>query len=123
MTIAIGPLGYIYWPGSLPDDKLDDVARKLVAEANIPIVMAAAGEAIWAWTTEGKFRMPEEAEHVLAPDHPFFPDVAEDLAALCRHPDAGTFLISGWRNGPRPITFVAENGDTVDPARTRRADS
>ena len=29
---------------------------------------------------------------------------------LCEHPDAGDFVLLGWREGIIPITFAEENG-------------
>ena len=29
---------------------------------------------------------------------------------LCEHPDAGDFVLLGWRDGVAPMTFAEENG-------------
>ena len=109
-TVAIGPLGYIYWPTRLRPEETDRVARRLVAAARVPLVLAAVGGDVLAWTRSGRFRMPDDALQILPADHPFLQDAARDLARLCGHPDAGDFLISGWRNDAPPISFVPENG-------------
>src|SRR5690606_25634562 len=33
-----------------------------------------------------------------------------DLLRLCEHPDAGDFVLLGWRAGVVPLTFATENG-------------
>lgn len=109
-TVAIGPVGYIYWPTRLGPDDTDRVARRLVAAARVPLVLAVVDGDVAAWTRSGRFRMPDDARHILPADHPFLQDAARDLARLCRHPDAGDFLISGWRNDAPPVSFVPENG-------------
>jgi hypothetical protein len=43
--------------------------------------------------------------------------VAADLARLCHHPDAGQFVISGWRPEGRPISFSQERGAHGGPGR------
>lgn len=110
VTVAIGPLGYVYWPSSLDDAQTDEIARRLVTEAHVPLVAAAVGQQALAWTAEGRFELPQEAAAVFAPNHPHLDKVARDFAKLCFHPDAGTFVVSGWRNGALPLTFVTENG-------------
>ncbi len=110
LTIAVGPLGHVYWPDQLEGDAVDSVARRLVSEAKVPIVLAAIDGQVWAWNNRGRFAMPDEAAEVLAPGHPFLHDAARDLAKLCSHPDAGDFIISGWRNDQLPLSFVSETG-------------
>lgn len=110
ITVGVGPLGYVYWPERLDAGQKDAVARRLVSEVRVPLVLAALDETVWAWTDKGRFRMPEEASQVLVPAHPHLSDVSRDLARLCFHADAGDFVISGWRNDRLPLSFVSENG-------------
>jgi endonuclease/exonuclease/phosphatase family metal-dependent hydrolase len=111
LLTAMGPLGHIYPPGPLCDEDRDRVARRLVDEAKVPLVMAASGNGeAWAWNARGKFRLPDEAPNVLGPSHLLLEVVAEDLARLCHHPDAGQLVISGWRPEGRPVSFAQERG-------------
>jgi endonuclease/exonuclease/phosphatase family metal-dependent hydrolase len=114
---ALGPLGYIYPPTVYDWPERQTIAERLVREAAIPLVLVvdADGQA-WAFTEHGRFRMPQEANKVLAPDHPFLQAAAEELAALCHHPDAGSFVVSGWRTTGRPLTFVLEHGAHAGPS-------
>lgn len=110
-VVAIGPLGYIYCRDSLSDEQKDNVAKLLVAKAHVPLVLARIGnDEVAAWNNAGRFSMPAHANHVLAPHHPHLHAVAKDFTSLCSHRDAGTFLISGWRNSGRPVSFVSEHG-------------
>jgi hypothetical protein len=108
---AMGPLGYIYLPNAPDLEKKKRLARLLVKNAGIPLVLiaAAAGRAI-AWNPSGEFILPDHAAEILGSDHPYREAVTEDLIRLCRHPDAGTFMISGWRPHKKPISFQIERG-------------
>ncbi|MEX0716488.1 MAG: glycosyltransferase [Planctomycetaceae bacterium] len=114
-TIAIGPLGYIYWPEPLDDADIEPLARRLVAEARIPLLLAKIGDDGFAWTAAGKFHMPDEGGAILPPDHPHAEVTLRDLAKLCDHPDAGEFVICGWRNEGMPLTFLPEHGSHAGP--------
>jgi endonuclease/exonuclease/phosphatase family metal-dependent hydrolase len=110
LVVAVGPLGYVYWPEELPDDEIASIGQRFVRECHVPLVMARhRGEAL-AWTSQGVFHMPADAGQILGPDHPHLSEVARDLTDLLDHPDAGNFLISGWRRQALPISFVAEHG-------------
>jgi endonuclease/exonuclease/phosphatase family metal-dependent hydrolase/glycosyltransferase involved in cell wall biosynthesis len=114
-TVAIGPLGYIYWPDPLTSEEKKRLAQRFVEEAAVPIVIVADGEETWAWTKQGRYQLPDDASKILAPDHPHLEEVSKDLLTLCRHVDAGDFVISGWRNDKLPISFVKENGAHAGP--------
>ena len=88
---AMGSLGQVYCPAFASPAERDSVARRLVAEAKIPLVLAAdgAGQAL-AWTSQGCFHLPDEAAAVLGAGHPF-------LARGRRRPDR---LVSSPRGGP-----------------------
>ncbi len=117
-VVAIGPLGYVYWPETPNDDVIEYVAPRLISECGIPLVMARCRGQARAWTPNGTYRMPDEADCVLAPHHPFLSETAADITALLDHPDAGEFLISGWSNQDRPMSFVAEHGAHAGPGPT-----
>ncbi len=113
---AMGPVGHIYPPQPLSDEEKERFARELVASAKIPMVMmpGEAGRA-FAWTPKGKFSLPDDADKVVEETHPFFAEVVRDLVELCHHPDAGNFLIFGWRSGTPSLTFPSENGSHAGP--------
>jgi endonuclease/exonuclease/phosphatase family metal-dependent hydrolase len=115
-VIAVGPLGHIYLPDPMDPSLRETVARRLVSQADIPIVMIpdGPGKAL-AFTAQGRFELPADAAKVLGPRHPFPGACAADLAALCHHPHSGDFVIAGWRPEAEPITFVWENGSHGGP--------
>ena len=108
---ALGPLGLVYLPNRLPPAARDRLAAAMVGTADIPLVLAAdADGTALAWTAAGRYHLPRDAGAVFGDDHPFLDDVAADLLKLCHHPNAGDFVISGWRRNGRSLTFPLENG-------------
>lgn len=114
-VIAIGPLGYIHWPERITPEQVESVAVRLTTEAKVPLVVARVGDRVSAWTRDGRFEMPAEADRVLSADHPHLSEAANDLAKLASHPDGGDFVISGWRREGLPISFVTEHGSHGGP--------
>ena len=68
-----------------------------------------------AWTAKGCFSLPAEAAEVLAADHPFLQQAASDLIAICHHPEAGRFVLGGWAEGSRAVSFSHESGAHAGP--------
>ncbi|MBD3309029.1 hypothetical protein GF339_21635 [candidate division KSB3 bacterium] len=107
---AKGPVGHLYLTETLPRDTRLRVGRALAQDAGIPIVlMADDPQKAIAWTQEGQYTLPEEAEELVAKEHPFLEALGEDLVRLVHHQDAGTFVLCGWRPSS-PLTFPIENG-------------
>lgn len=116
VVTAMGPVGHIYPPQPFSSEEKESVARKFVVSAKIPLVMTPAGPGkAFAWTSSGKFTLPEEADKVMEAEHPFYEEVVRDLVEMCHHPDAGEFIIFGWRPGPRSLTFPHEHGSHAGP--------
>ncbi len=113
---AMGSLGHVYIEQPLAPEDHDRTARELVETAKIPLVLSPAepGTA-HAWTREGKFLLPRDAEKILGAGHPFMEEAARDLVSLCHHPNAGDFIISGWRLGKMSTSFPMENGSHTGP--------
>src|SRR5690606_13143103 len=101
----------IYLPSPLESGQRDGIARRLVGHADIPMVMFPDGEGrARVVTPEGGFELPRDAARVLGPHHPFPEECGRDLMLACHHPNAGDFVITGWRPLGRPLRFVWENG-------------
>jgi endonuclease/exonuclease/phosphatase family metal-dependent hydrolase len=111
IVTALGPLGHVYLPVELGDDQRAAYAKALVKEGHTPLVLYldAAG-VVHARNRRGAWRLPDDAVPIFGPRHPFIGEAAADLERLCRHPDAGAFVISGWDSERTPVTFVQENG-------------
>ncbi len=113
---AMGPLGHVYPPRPLADEAKAALARQFVHQHAIPAVYyTSSGGAVWAVTAAGQFSIPGQAAEVLGKDHPFLPEVAEDLSTLCRHPYSGELILSGWAHGCPPISFPDESGAHAGP--------
>lgn len=116
IVTAMGSLGHIYPQGELAADQRRALARALVTIARIPLVLTAAGpETASAWTESGVYTLPDEAAQLFGPEHPFLQEVAGGLVDICHHPDAGAFVILGWRRGQRPVSFPLEHGSHTGP--------
>jgi endonuclease/exonuclease/phosphatase family metal-dependent hydrolase len=117
LVVAGGPLGHIYLPPHFSVEDRDEVARMLATEAYVPLVLVADGvSAAKAWDSKKAYRIPQDSAEVLGEDHPFSAEVAHDLAQVCHHPDSGDIVISGWRRGQQPVSFVLEYGAHGGPS-------
>jgi endonuclease/exonuclease/phosphatase family metal-dependent hydrolase len=112
VTVAgMGPVCFVYYDRELDAATRDSIARLLVTSAQVPLVLTRDGpERATAWTDTGIYSLPRQDAEVLGADHPFLEEAARELVALCHHPDAGVFILCGWRNGAAPCSFVTENG-------------
>ena len=118
VVAAMGPLGGVYVFRQLSAGEKSAFARALVTSAKIPLVLMPEGDQrVRAWNEKGEFVLPEQAKEVMDPSHPFFDDVVADLVALCHHPNAGTFTISGWNVNGKNFSFPFENGAHAGPGK------
>jgi endonuclease/exonuclease/phosphatase family metal-dependent hydrolase len=116
VVTSMGPTGSVYLDKPIDAEQRMRMAKMLVDRAQVPLVLIPDGPGrARAWTKERSFVLPEEGEALFGPDHPFREEMVEDLVALCHHPNAGDFVISGWsRTGPC-ITFPVEGGSHAGP--------
>jgi hypothetical protein len=114
---TMGPLGHVYLPGTPAGDFICDFARKLVQSVHIPLVLYKNDHSIVAMNQQGTFDLEKQFFMVLGKDHPFGAQTAEDLASVCRHPDAGDIVISGWEPTDTPLSFNIESGAHGGPGR------
>lgn len=108
---GVGPLGHVYLKEPMPVHERAEFAEKLVREAQVPVVFCfQSDEELWVFTGAGRFRLPHQAASVFGAAHPFLAQIAADIRDVCRHADAGDFVLSGWTpHGPH-ISFPRENG-------------
>lgn len=116
IVAAMGPVGHIYIDGPLEEGERRRLAGALVEQAQVPMVSVCDGaDQVRVWTKDGQFVLPQDASRVFAPHHPFLAEMAQDFVTLCRHPNAGDFVLWGWsRSGPL-CTFPIENGSHAGP--------
>ncbi|VAX36749.1 hypothetical protein MNBD_UNCLBAC01-1263 [hydrothermal vent metagenome] len=115
VVTAIGPTANVYFPRKLSCQEKESFAKRLVAEAHIPLVLVPAeGKHVDAFNRQGKFSLPEDARTVLG-DHPYLEKVTKDLIQVCHHPDAGSFTLCGWRPDAKSYSFPIENGSHAGP--------
>ena len=116
VVAAMGPVGHVYIDQQLDLDERDQFALSLVVQAGIPMVAGVEDrDRVRVWTKEGQFVLPEDAGHLFARDHPFRAEVVSDFMAVCRHPDAGNFVLWGWDPGGPPCAFSMESGSHGGP--------
>lgn len=109
---GLGPVGFVYCERDLQLPARDSVARALVGSAKVPLVLTPDSPGrVTAWTDAGVFSLPRQNAEVLGADHPFLEQATEELIALCHHPEAGNFVLCGWRAGAAAAcSFAIENG-------------
>jgi endonuclease/exonuclease/phosphatase family metal-dependent hydrolase len=116
VVTAMGPVGHVYLNRPMEGFEYGRFAQALVEHAKIPMVLVPAGpDGARVWTREGQSILPDQAASVLAPDHPFLTEVAEDLVALCHQPNAGDLVLLGWNRTGRCYSFPSENGAHAGP--------
>ncbi|WP_078085871.1 endonuclease/exonuclease/phosphatase family protein [Microbulbifer mangrovi] len=118
---AMGPLALLY-NIHCKGTPAPEIARLIVEKTHAPMVLYEDKDAtepgpdgepvtkIRGWWRHGAFSLPEDGHKVMGNDHPFVDEAVEDLANLCRHPDAGDFVVSGWCAGHESISFAIESG-------------
>jgi endonuclease/exonuclease/phosphatase family metal-dependent hydrolase len=116
IVTGLGPVCHCYFPADIDSSTRDRIAKGLVDTGSIPLVMCAEGEGSGlAWSREGCFKLPEQAEEVLGTGHRFLGEVRNDLVTLLHHPFSGNLVLSGWRKEGQPISFPVENGAHAGP--------
>jgi hypothetical protein len=114
---TMGPLGHVYVPGTPNMDFIRKFAQTLVQSVHIPLVLYRDDHSIVAVNPQGAFDLAQQFLAVLGKDHPFAAQTAQDLAQVCRHPDAGDIVISGWNPKGMPLSFNIESGAHGGPGK------
>lgn len=108
---ALGPVAHVYAPRKLTDDESAFVAHELTHTHKVPLVLKVDAQGrLCARTEAAEYRFPDDIAALFGAQHPFIDSLGEDLVRLCEHPDAGDFVLLGWREGITPITFADESG-------------
>jgi endonuclease/exonuclease/phosphatase family metal-dependent hydrolase len=112
---AMGPLGHIYLPTPLEPKQMKDYCRRLVEEAGIPLVCYLENNSVRCHSRSAEGDLHRNAAAFLGADHPFLDEVSRDLETICRHEQAGDFVISGWTVDGSSLSFPQENGSHGGP--------
>ncbi|MFT4993833.1 MAG: hypothetical protein ACI965_000854, partial [Paraglaciecola sp.] len=113
---SMGPMGSIYLPQRLRSAERETLAKALIADAKIPLVLASVAKGqVKAWNEKGVYQLPEDGAKIFGEQHPYLHGVIEDMIQLCQHPEAGELLISGWSVDKPYCTFAMENGSHGGP--------
>jgi endonuclease/exonuclease/phosphatase family metal-dependent hydrolase len=129
---AMGPVAHLYFKEPLTDERRHELAKRLVAEANVPGVLMRdhAGEVRWIHA-RGETRVPDEVPPLLPHPEALRTEIARDMVTLCLSEHAGDLVLVGWSPWAPPATFAYErgahggfgpmetNGFVLLPARTR----
>jgi endonuclease/exonuclease/phosphatase family metal-dependent hydrolase len=116
MVAAKGPLGHIYLPAECDQQVGRRLADALAREAGVPWVFMPRGTSgLEAWHGQSRYELPEDAPAVFGTDHPFLDALTGDMERVCRHPDAGDLIISGWQQDGPTVSFVRESGSHAGP--------
>lgn len=111
VVAGMGPIGHIYPALPLSDQEEKKIVKELLETAKVPVVfLPRKNGKVEAYTSRGKYMLPEDASKILGEDHPFLEEATQDLVSLCEHPSAGALIFSGWLAGESPRTFPIENG-------------
>lgn len=112
---ALGPLAMLY-NLEIDDNSREDVARMIVEEAHVPLVLYrvdpnSVSSPVHGWWKHGPVRLPEDGRELMGDEHPYPDQAIADMISLCSHPDAGDFMMYGWCSSEeQPLTFAMENG-------------
>ena len=112
-----GSVAHLYWPDEHFEAQRDQIANRLVRQEQIPLVCAVdeGGGTVAAWNSQGQFQLPRDNREVFGAEHPFLEEVTRDWMDLCRHPEAGDFVICGWSRDGQSVGLVTGNGADAGP--------
>ena len=114
-TVTSGDLGFVYLLSEEAKQEKEQIANRLVAEANVPMVaVGSIGNSAKVVTSRGTFNLPEEAHEVFG-DSPYQSELASDLIRLVHHVDIGELVLIGWGAEPKTLSFVIQNGAHAGP--------
>ncbi len=108
---TLGPVAHLYLEKEIHSGDKAKIAAELARTHRVPVVITriAAGT-FHAFTATAEYQLPGDTISLFGADHPFIDTLSDDLLRLCDHPDAGDFILLGWRNGVTAVSFADENG-------------
>lgn len=111
MMTALGPVAHVYVPEELTRAEKNFIATDLAQTHQVPVVLSLTAPGLLrAHTATAEMQLPQDLATLFGAEHPFIDALGDDLLRLCEHPDAGDFVLLGWRDGLTPLSFAEENG-------------
>lgn len=108
---GIGPTAHVCFAQPLDDAKRRALAKRLVERGNVPGVLVKFQDDTVTWFhAAGENAVPGDVADLLPHPSPLREEMAEDLAALARHPHAGDLMLVGWSPGTLHWSFAPERG-------------
>jgi hypothetical protein len=113
---GMGPLLHLYFEQVVEEPAGDAFASALIENAAIPLVLRREKSGgVTAWNRNGRWRLPQDAEKITGPNHPFGREIGADLVRVAHHENAGDFILCGWRPRGQAISFPQESGAHAGP--------
>ena len=93
-----GPIGFAYLDSERTPEELVSLARAVARRAHVPAVLCPAGPGrARGFLADGtEVRLPEDTARVVGEDHPFLPEVTDDLLRVVHHANAGDLTLLGY---------------------------
>ena len=116
-VVTAGSLAFVYLLADTAEAYRYELARQLVEEKRVPMVVVADGaQAARVFTQSGQYDLPAQAADIFAADHPFLDDLPSDLIELANHPDAGDLLLVGWDRSLPSVSFGQQDTTNNGPS-------
>lgn len=113
---AMGPVGHVYFAHATPPERLQALARRLVAQHGVPGVIWRGADDRAHWThPQGEALIPEGLATLLPHTDAIRTELAQDLLALSKTKHAGDLILLGWAPGQPPRSFAPERGAHAGP--------
>lgn len=121
MVGGMGPIEHVYVAAPISPELRNELARELMQHTKAPFVAYRNPDGnVFLWSAQGKMKLPEDAAE-MGWKGPLGREMAHDFIELTKHPDAGDFILVGWRKGGKIVTFADEHGSHggIGPHETR----
>ncbi|MBI2510670.1 MAG: endonuclease/exonuclease/phosphatase family protein [Opitutae bacterium] len=108
---AMGPVAHVYFAHPTAPDRIQSLARLLVARHGVPGALWRDADGGVHWThPSGEALVPEGLATLLPQAEPMRDEIARDLLALTKTTHAGDLVLLGWAPGQPPRSFAPERG-------------
>lgn len=112
-VVGMGPIAHVRLGTLASRDRypLVRLAKWFSSTGGVPAVLFVDDKGVVRACRSGELlQLPADMDRLLGANHPALPDIADDLLALVRHPEAGDLVLLGWASGCEALSFAEENG-------------